>query len=410
MIFGLVGKKLSHSFSPRIHKELGGYDYLLFEKSEDELKDFIKNGEWDALNVTVPYKKTVYELCDRIDKSAERVGCVNTLTKRNGKICGYNTDVYGFCAALSLSGVDVFGKSVAVLGSGGASAAVCEALKEFGAEPFVISRTGKINYGTPEKYKDTDILVNATPVGMYPDFSGVPVDIDVFSNLSAVFDVIYNPLKTRLLCAAKEKGIPVFSGMPMLYFQAARSYEIFFDTKLSLSEDEIKKCIKKLEFDMANIVLIGMPGCGKSETAKTLAKRLCRECIDIDDEIAKRADMSIPDIFSKYGEEYFRNIEREVTDEISQKSGVLISCGGGTPICSHNREKLMQNGIFVYLVRDTKDLAVDARPLSIGAEALEKIEKERAPVYEKLADFSVLVDDDVNITAERIYKAFGDLI
>ncbi len=383
---GLLGEHLGHSYSRPIHERLGAYSYEYYEKSPDEVEDFLKKGDWDGLNVTIPYKKTAARFCDVLSDAARATGSVNTLVRRDGKIYGYNTDVHGFTRLVQRSGVSLSGKKVLVLGSGGASRAVCFALESLGARPIVISRSGENNYGNLDRHADASAIVNATPVGMYPDNGKSPTDLGVFGKLEVVFDLIYNPSRTALLLRAEELGIPAYNGLYMLVAQAAQSSSLF--TGNTLPDRLTDEITEKIERDSLNVILIGMPGCGKTTKGKIIAEKLGREFIDADEETEKLLGMPIPEFIRAHGEEAFRRAETEALANICKLSGKVIATGGGCVTRPENLPLLRQNGRVVLILRDLSELPTSGRPISQGR-GVEAIFKEREPLYRAFADYTV---------------------
>ncbi len=380
---GLLGKKLGHSYSPEIHALLGDYAYVLFEKTEEELPGFLKTGHWDGLNVTIPYKKTALPFCDTLSEAARRTGSVNTLVRRGGQIFGDNTDVSGFRAVAEASGLSFGGKKALVLGSGGASAAVCAALEDLGAEPVVVSRRGENNYLNLEKHADARIIVNATPLGMYPENGVSPLDPALFTACEGVFDVVYNPARTALLLRAEKLGIPCFGGLRMLVAQARRSSEAF--TGAAIPDEAVERITRRLGRDMENIILVGMPGCGKSTLAALLGEATGREVLDADAAVAERAGCTIPEIFASEGEAGFRRRETEVLGAMGKLSGKIIATGGGCVTREENYPLLHQNGRILWVRRDIARLPREGRPLSQAGD-LGTMEKAREPLYRHFAD------------------------
>ena len=396
---GLLGKKLGHSYSPAIHARLGDYFYGLFEKEEAELEDFLKNGDWDGLNVTIPYKKTVLPYCAQISDIARETGSVNTLVKRpDGTIFGDNTDAPGFAALVRKTGIAVENEKVLILGSGGAGAAVSAALKRMKAGIVVIGRNAENNYGNISKHADAAVIVNTTPVGMYPDNLDSPLDLSVFPFLKGVIDVVYNPALTGILLQAEERGIPHANGLYMLAAQARRSSELFTGTKIPGSV--VEEITNELASSMKNIILIGMPGSGKSAVAEALGKATGRPVFDSDEEIVKKAGMSITAIFEKYGEEHFRELETEVLEELGKASGTIVSTGGGCVTKERNYPLLHQNGKIVWIKREISILTREGRPLSAGN--LQEMYEKRRPMYERFADVVVGNDKTVAECVDRI--------
>ena len=402
---GLLGKKLGHSYSPAIHARLGDYEYRLYEMQEEELEYFLKNGDWNGLNVTIPYKKTVVKYCDELSDVALETGSVNTLVRRDdGTIRGDNTDVYGFYDTAVKSKVVFEGKKVLVLGSGGASSAVCAALKRLKADLTVISRRGDNNYGNITKHADAEIIVNTTPVGMYPDNLNSPLDISVFPKLSAVFDVVYNPALTGILLQAEKRGLYFCNGLHMLVSQARRSSEIFTGIKL---DDEITdKITNELSISMKNLVLIGMPGNGKTTIANELARMTKRPVFDSDEKIISDNERSSPDIFAADGEEVFRELETKALKELAKASGSIISTGGGCVTRDENFDILHQNGIIILIIRDIEELAREGRPLSAGD--LYEMVRIRKPLYRRFADIIVYNDRKPEEAAIKILEELGE--
>ena len=403
--FGLLGRSLSHSHSPRIHGLLGGYGYSLFEKEPEEAERFILSGGWDGLNVTIPYKKTAYRLADEVSATAEKCGSVNTLVRRNGKIFGDNTDYYGFLCTVNRSGVEIKDKKCLVLGDGGAAGAVRAVLADLGAGEIVtISRRGENNYGNLNLHADAEIIVNATPVGMYPDNGVSPVDLSLFSCLSGVFDLIFNPLKTKLLLDAERISVPHAGGLYMLVAQAKKSSDLFTGSEKDDSViDEVYSTLKR---EVENVVLVGMPGCGKTTVGRILADKLGKKLVDTDEMIEKDAGETVPAIFEKYGEAKFRDLEAEAAKAAGKLTSTVVTTGGGIVKRAGNFDPLRQNGTVVYLTRKTEDLAREGRPLSADAD-LEKMLAERAPLYEKISDFTVPNDGDPEKAADIIIEKLG---
>ena len=398
---GLLGEHLGHSYSPQIHALLGRYEYKLYEKSPDEVEDFIKNGEWDGINVTIPYKKVAASFCDELSDIARKLGSANTLVRKNGKIYGYNTDYYGFMSMVERSEISVKGKKAIVLGSGGASVTVCAVLETLGAGVTVISRSGEDNYTNLTKHADAEIIVNTTPVGMYPKNGESAIDLRDFPNCKGVFDLIYNPLRTKLILQAEELGIPHKSGLHMLVAQAKKSSELFRDTTL---DDELIEYIEaRLSRELRNIILIGMPGSGKSVVAQAISRKIGREIIEVDAEIERVAGKTIPEIFASGGESEFRAIETKVLAEAGKQSGKIISTGGGCVTVPENYPLLHQNGVIIRIKRDVAVLPTDGRPISQSSDMTE-LARKREPMYRRFADFEVDNDGSLADTAEEIVE------
>ncbi len=400
---GLLGEKLGHSYSPQIHAELADYDYRLYEKAPDQVEDFVRHGDWHGLNVTIPYKKTVIPFCDELSETAAAIGSVNTRLRRvDGTIYGDNTDAYGFETLLTGTHPDsIAGQKALVLGTGGASVTVCAVLKKHGAEVVTISRSGENNYANLDRHADASLLVNTTPLGMYPKNGVKPVDLTVFPKLRCVLDVVYNPARTALLLQAEKLGIPHAGGLMMLVAQARRSSEIFLGNKLP--DGEIPRITKLLSDSMQNIILIGMPGCGKSTVGAILSQRLNRPLLEADAELVKAAGVSIPTIFEAEGEAGFRKRETVILAQLGKQSGTVISTGGGCVTQAENYPLLHQNGTIVWLRRDLDKLAREGRPLSLNAD-LQVMYAARQPLYQRFADFAVDNTGTPEATAEAILE------
>ena len=404
---GLLGRKLGHSYSPQIHNLLGDYSYVLFEKEPEELENFLKNGDFSGLNVTIPYKKEVIPYLSELSPTAKKMGCVNTVLRRSdGTLYGHNTDYFGFTSLVRHAGLSVAGKKVLVLGSGGASNTAVAALKDLGASPVVISRSGENNYGNLHLHRDAAAIVNATPVGMYPNTGVSPIDLGLFPHLEGVLDVIYNPARTQLLLDAEKLGIPRENGLWMLVAQAKEAAEVFTGGKIS--DEVIEKIYRELSHQMKNIVLIGMPGCGKSTIGTLLAEKLGRTLADADEKIISLAGKSIPDIFAQDGEPTFRDWETKALTDLGKQSGLVIATGGGCVTKKRNYPLLHQNGYLVWLERDCSVLPTDGRPLS-QANDLGKMYAARKPLYEAFADIRVENTSTPEEAAQKILDALEEL-
>lgn len=401
---GLLGRKLSHSYSPRIHSLLADYEYLLFEKEPEELAEFLESGRFLGLNVTIPYKKAVVPFCTELSETAKTLGSVNTLVRRSdGTLYGDNTDAFGFVYLMQQSGISPVGKKAVVLGSGGASVTVCAVLRQLGArEVTVISRSGENNYENLSRHADAEILVNTTPVGMYPRNGEQAVDLRAFPKCCGVLDIVYNPARTALLLQAEALGIPHAGGLSMLVAQAKRSSELF--TGRSIPDSEISRIEALLCREMQNIILIGMPGSGKTTVAELLGQALGRKVVDTDAEIEARAGMPIPQIFTQFGEEHFRRLETEVLRDTGKLGGIILSTGGGCVTREENYPLLRQNGVLVWIRRDTAQLARDGRPLSQGND-LRALYEKRRPLYERFADLCIENDAAPEDAVSRILEA-----
>ena len=400
---GLLGEKLGHSYSPQIHSMLADYEYKLFEKAPEELEDFLKSGEFDGLNVTIPYKKSVMPYCAELSPTAAQIGSVNTIVRRSdGSLYGDNTDAFGFENLIVHNGIEVKGKKALVLGTGGASVTAQAVLKKLGAsEVVVISRRGEDNYENIAKHADAEIIANTTPVGMYPNNGKAAVDLTQFPKLSGVLDVVYNPARTALLLQAEKLCIPCAGGLYMLVSQAKRSCELF--TGKSIPDSEIDRIERVLSHQMQNIVVIGMPGSGKTAVSTMLAERLGRKIFDTDTIVSEKAGVTIPEIFAAQGEAGFRKLETEATAEVGKLSGNIISTGGGVVTVADNYELLHQNGVIVWIERDTNKLARDGRPISLSSD-LNELYAARLPLYERFADIKADNNGDINDTVNAIME------
>lgn len=384
---GLLGRKLGHSYSPQIHKYLGSYSYDLFEKEPEEIEDFLRNGNFTGINVTIPYKKDVIPFLDELSPTAVKMGSVNTVVRRSdGSLFGHNTDYFGFTSLVHRSGVSVSGKKVLVLGSGGTSNTAVKALEDLGARVIIISRSGENNYENLHLHQDASVIVNTTPVGMYPKTGFTPIDLTLFPHLEGVLDVIYNPSRTQLLLDAEAMGLLHENGLWMLVAQAKEAAEYFGNQPLS--DDLIETVYRKMSGMMQNIVLIGMPGCGKSTVASHLAEKLGRKIVDTDQEVEKLAGKTIPQIFAEDGEEAFRTMETEVLSRLGTQSQLIIATGGGCVTKARNYPLMHQNSSIFWLMRDLSQLPTDGRPLS-QANRLSDLYETRKALYEAFADYTV---------------------
>ena len=391
---GLLGRKLGHSYSPQIHAMLGNYSYALYEKEPEQIEDFLRYGDWTGINVTTPYKKTVIPYLDALSPVAEKLGAVNVIVRRDGKLIGHNTDYFGFRTLLHTLPVQVFLKKVLVLGSGGASNTVCAVLEDLGARVVVISRNGENNYSNLHLHKDAHLIVNTTPVGMYPNTGISPVDLSLFPCLQGVVDVVYNPARTQILLDAESHdGLICANGLLMLVAQAKKAAEWF--TGSVISDDVIEPILNTLESQMQNIVLIGMPGCGKTTIGQQLAMKMGRKFVDADEQIVRLAGKAIPAIFAEDGEAIFRNWETTALSELGKQSGLVIATGGGCVTKPSNYPLLHQNGTIFWLQRSLACLPIDGRPLS-QANKLEEMYQIRKPMYEAFADHTVQNNGDID--------------
>lgn len=390
MRYGLIGEKLGHSFSKPIHEQLADYTYDLIPLTREELDVFLREKAFSALNVTIPYKETVLPYLDEVDAHAGKIGAVNTIVNRAGRLKGYNTDFYGFRYLLQHNGIDVKQKKALVLGKGGASKAVIAMLEELGAKEILTvyykENLAAITY--QECYKnhaDAQIIVNTTPVGMYPKADDCPIDLSKFPDLCGVADVVYNPLRTQLVLEAEKRDIPAAGGLEMLVAQAKYAVEIFLDTKID--DSRIDKIHTNLVKERSNLVLIGMSGGGKTILGRKAAEKLGKAFVDTDEEIVKRIGMPISAFFAKEGENAFRKIETEVLHALSARNGLVISTGGGIVKNPLNIDMLKRNGRILWLKRDADLLqSGHGRPLAPDQAATRKLYEERLPLYTAAAE------------------------
>ena len=404
MICGLLGGKLGHSYSPQIHAELGDYKYRLFERAPEELDAFFADRSWTGVNVTIPYKRAAMKYCDVISERALRIGCVNTVVREaDGLVHGYNTDYDGFLGLVNRAGYIPRGKKALILGSGGASLTAQCVLGELGAEVVVVSRSGADNYENVYSHTDAALIVNATPVGMYPNTGRAAVDLRQFPQCAGVLDIVYNPARTALLLQAESLGIPCAGGLYMLVAQAKRSCEVFTDTVID--DAEILRIHRLLRQEMENIVLIGMPGSGKSTIAALLAEWLHRPVLDSDAQVVETAGMSIPDIFAAGGEDAFRARETAALAELGKRSGAVLATGGGSICREENYPLLHQNGTIFWLQRDLARLPKDGRPISQRSD-LAALYAQRAPLYARFADAVI----DNNGTPEETVRKILEVL
>lgn len=384
---GLLGRKLGHSYSPQIHKFLGDYSYELFEREPEELDGFFKDPPFDAMNVTIPYKETVLKYCSEISHAAKKIESVNTIVRKDGKYYGDNTDYYGFEFLIDSVCKNIKGKKVLIVGNGGAAKTAIAVVSDRGGVPVVISHKENTPENMKKHHLDTDIIVNTTPVGMFPKNLESPVVLEDYKNVEAVVDVVYNPSKTQIILDAERLGIPCVNGLYMLVAQAEKASAIFKGE--STWKSKTASIVSELELEMKNIVLVGMPGCGKSTIGKNIAAKLNRAFRDADDEVLTFSGKTPAEIITNEGEPAFRKVETEVLKELCKQSATVISTGGGCVTVEENFDVIRQNSVVVWVKRPLEELSTEGRPLSKSLEELKKMYELRAPRYERISDIVI---------------------
>lgn len=408
MEYGLIGQKLGHSFSRDIHDKIGRYSYEHHELEPEQVGPFLEAREFKGLNVTMPYKQVVIPYLDEVSDLAREVGAVNTIVNRDGRLYGYNTDVGGMKYLIGRMGLDPAGKTVLIAGSGGTSKTAERVASDLGASDIIrVSRSGRDGAITYEEayrdHSDASILINTTPVGMYPDIDSIPFDIERFTNAEGVLDVVYNPLMTAFIRSARDKGIPAVNGLYMLVAQAVIAAEIF--TGEEIERSEIERIYRELIVEKSSIVLTGMPCSGKTTLGKILSERLGRELVETDDKIIAKAGMPITEIFARYGEHHFRDLESEAILEAASTGGKVISTGGGAVLRKQNVDALRMNGTLIFLDRPLADLLPsDDRPLANDADKIRNLYAVRYPIYTEAADVVVKVEGTEEHTADVIWR------
>ena len=407
MEYGCIGEKLTHSFSKIIHNELFDYDYQLKELSREELDEFMKRRDFKAINVTIPYKQTVIPYLYEIEKNAREIGAVNTVVNKDGKLYGYNTDFIGMTELIDYNNILLDGRKVLILGSGGTSKTAFAVAKALNAkEVYRVSRgnTGNcISYeDAVRRHNDAEIIINTTPCGMFPNIGNSPIDISCFGKLEGVVDAVYNPLRSALVVSALNRGIKAAGGLYMLVSQAVAAAEKF--TGKTVKSEKTVAVYKKLFKEKQNVVLIGMPGCGKSTIGKRLASQLSKRFIDTDEEILKQIGISIPEFFERYGESKFREIETKIIKELSAVQNAVIATGGGAVLNTANIDFLKENGVVFFIDRPFQNLVYSSdRPLSSSRDMMKKRYDERYDLYKACADKIIkttqILED--NITAVK---------
>lgn len=414
MDYGLIGEKLGHSFSKMIHEKLADYEYELKPLAKEEFPYFMEQKLFQAINVTIPYKEQVLPYLNYLDEKAHRIGAVNTIVNKNGILTGYNTDYDGFAYLLKHNHIQIEDKKVLVLGKGGASKAIIAVLEAMKASKILTVYYKKtpdtITYEQCIKYhSDAEIIINTTPVGMYPTIDASPIDVSLYKNCKAVVDVIYNPLRTKLITQAKQLGIQAVGGLEMLVAQAKYAVEIFLDKPIS--DTVIDSIYKQILLERSNVVLIGMPSSGKTTIGKSLSTILNKKFIDIDDKIIEKIQMRIADYFEKYGEEKFRQVETEITRELSKESGMVISTGGGCVKNKINIDFMSMNGYILFIERNLEKLLCDPeRPLSKSPQVLKQMYLERYPLYSTYGEKTVLNNHELEKSVLNAKKAYESLL
>lgn len=408
MKYGLIGEKLGHSFSKEIHERIADYKYELCEVAKEDFDQFFKNRDFISINVTIPYKERVIPYLDYIDDIALSIGAVNTVVNKDGKLYGYNTDYYGLKSLIEKRNIDVENKKVLILGTGGTSKTATAVVKTLGAKEIIYaSINGEIGTFTYEevleKHTDSEVIINTTPCGMYPNNDGLLIDINLFKNLVGVVDVVYNPLLTTILQNAKTNNLKYASGLYMLVSQAVYASAIFQDKEVS--HDLIDEVFEEIYFQKQNIVLIGMPTCGKTTIGKKLAKELNKTFVDIDTLIEEEIEMPISEFLNKDNEKDFRDIEEKVVERIAKMNNLIISTGGGVIKRQVNIERLKKNGIVVFIDRDVNLLMpASDRPLSNNLDDLKKLYNERHEIYKIAADIVVKNNTKINDVITKIIE------
>ncbi len=405
MKYGLIGEKLGHSFSKIIHEKIADYTYELKEISKENLDAFMSERDFRCINVTIPYKEAVIPHLYFIDEAAKAMGAVNTIVNRDGKLYGYNTDFYGMKLMIEKNGFDFRGAKVLILGSGGTAKTSKAVSESLGAREIItVSRSGEVNYGNvSELHVDADFIINTTPCGMYPNNDTYAIDPALFPSLRGIIDAVYNPLKTTLIQKGEKLGIKGVTGLYMLIAQAVLSCSIFEDNDLDIQQisDEVYSEIMK---EKQNIVLVGMPGSGKSTIGKALAEKLGRDFVDTDDIITQRHGV-ISEIFSEFGESYFRDRESEAVRDTAKQSSLVIATGGGAILRQENVDMLRQNGVIFFLNRPLEDIIpTDDRPLSSNLNDLKRLFEERYDKYKSSADFEIFVDGNIESSVMKILE------
>lgn len=413
MRYGLVGQSLSHSFSKPIHERLADYSYELLPMEPEAFDDFLQKRDFSALNITIPYKQRVIPFCDVVDPRAERIGAVNTVVNRDGRLYGYNTDFDGFAWLLQKNGISLAGKTLLILGNGGTTRTIRAVAEAQGAkEVLIASRTaadGVLSYGEAARRSDVQVVANASPVGMYPSSGQSPISLDSFPALTGVADVVYNPLQTRLVQDGHALGLPSAGGLAMLVAQAKYACELF--TGRTIGDEQIDIIHGEMLRKLANVVLIGMPGSGKTSLGRALAAELGLTYADTDDEVVRLAGKPIPDIFAAEGEAAFRNLEAEACATLGAQNGLVISTGGGAVLRAENLYSLRQNGILLFIHCPAEHLSLSGgRPLAKSRDDLLRLEAERLPLYRAAADAAIEREDGIEDATRQLATLYAQLL
>lgn len=407
--FGLIGEKLGHSHSKTLHGFLADYRYDLWPMPPAAVDTFMREENFDGINVTIPYKKTVIPYLSEIGDTAKRIGAVNTVVRReDGSLYGDNTDFYGMMEMARRAKINFLGQKTLILGSGGTSLTAVDVVRENGGMPVVISRNGENNYDNLRLHRDAAYIINTTPLGMYPNPHAQAVDLRDFPKLQGVLDVVYNPLRTQLLMQAEALGIPCEGGLSMLIYQGVLASELFEGKHLP--RERVVQAERALRRSITNLVLIGMPGCGKSTIGRNLSEELNMPLIDLDAEIEKTAGMTIPQIFAAEGEDGFRKRESEQVEKYGSIGGRVLVTGGGAVKDPLNRKYLRMNGFVVHITRDLDLLSMEGRPLSQSREALQTMWQERKPMYEACRDAHFANDTTIEACVQNIREAFDEAL
>lgn len=403
MNIGLIGHRLAHSYSPPIHAALthSAYTYRLIELEPHELGRFLRQSAFDGLNVTIPYKRDVIPFLDELTPIAKKIGAVNTIFRRDGRLIGDNTDAYGVRFALDRLGTAIEGSNALILGSGGTSRTVETVLRENGAKSVtVVSRQGPVTYPDALTHSETGLIINTTPLGMNPATDGDPIPLDGFPRLRSVFDAIYNPLRTRFIQRAERLGVAHINGLWMLIAQAKAAAERFLGQPLD--DDAIARVHRMMMTQVENIVLVGMPGAGKTTIGRALAERTGKTFVDLDEEFVRRVGVSIPEYFKSRGEAAFRNAESALAAEFGKKTGQVLATGGGVILRDENQIHLRMNGAVIFLERALDALPTDGRPVSQATASLNDLYQERLPRYLEASDVRIVNDRGVSDAMERV--------